>query len=515
MRHAHTVEQVRAAEADLMARLPEGTLMQRAATGLAVAISNFLGYSYGARVVLLVGSGDNGGDALYAGALLARRGAEVTAILLSDKAHEAGAAALIAAGGWIHPTAWPAGPRSSAATTASSTSTATTATATTSASSTTASTTATAAGGGWAAAIADADVVVDGIVGIGGRPGLKPEALAVVQVAVDNDVPIVAVDMPSGVNVDTGETPAEHVRAALTVTFGTHKICHFIDPAATACGPVHLVDIGLELPPAAVSAIQDADVRDLYPVPDGESDKYSRGVLGLMAGSSQYPGAAVIATSGALAGPIGMLRYIGPGEVATAVRAVHPEIVAGEGRVQAWAIGSGLGDELDVDKVRELLNSEVPVLLDADGLKALDDSGDHVGVLATPHAGELARLLGVERSAVEAERLKHARMAAVRYDVTFLLKGATTIIASPDGQVRVSNNATPWLATAGAGDVLAGLSGALLAAGLTPLDAASLGAYLHGAAAQLASNSGPLTAMQVAGKVAEATRLLLEPEQQS
>jgi ADP-dependent NAD(P)H-hydrate dehydratase / NAD(P)H-hydrate epimerase len=463
MRHAHTVEQVRAAEADLMARLPEGTLMQRAATGLAVAIGNFIGHVYGARVVLLVGSGDNGGDALYAGEKLARRGAGVTAVLLSDKAHPAGLAALLAVGGRV----------------------------------------------GSTDDIATADVVVDGIVGIGGRPGLRPEALAAVQTAEEHGVPIVAVDMPSGVDVDTGETPAEHVNAALTVTFGTHKICHFVDPAAAACGPVHLVEIGLDLPPAEVQSLQTADVRARYPVPRGESDKYSRGVLGLIAGSTQYPGAAVIATSGALAGPIGMLRYVGPGPVAEAVRAAHPEVVAGEGRVQAWAVGSGLGDELDVAKVRELLDTDEPVLLDADGLKALDESGDHDDVLITPHAGELARLLGVERTVVEAERLKHARLAAERFDVTVLLKGSTTVIARPDGEVRVNTNATAWLATAGAGDVLAGLCGSLLAGGLNPLDAASVGAYLHAAAANLAAAGGPATAMQVAAKVAEATRLML------
>ncbi|TCN38745.1 hydroxyethylthiazole kinase-like uncharacterized protein yjeF/hydroxyethylthiazole kinase-like uncharacterized protein yjeF [Kribbella orskensis] len=463
MRHAHTVEQVRAAEAELMARLPEGTLMQRAATGLAVAISNFIGHVYGARVVLLVGSGDNGGDALYAGEKLARRGAGVIAVLLSDKAHPAGLAALLVAGGRV----------------------------------------------GSTEDIATADVVVDGIVGIGGRPGLKPQALAAVQAAEEHGVPIVAVDMPSGVDVDTGETPTEHVKAALTVTFGTHKICHLIDPAAAACGPVHLVEIGLDLPPAGVQSLQTADVRALYPLPRGESDKYSRGVLGLIAGSSQYPGAAVIAATGALAGPIGMLRYIGPDSVAEAVRAAHPEVVAGEGRVQAWAVGSGLGDELDVAKVRELLDAEEPVLLDADGLKALDESGDHDEVLITPHAGELARLLGVERTVVEAERLKHARMAAEQFDVTVLLKGSTTVIARPDGEVRVNTNATAWLATAGAGDVLAGLCGSLLAGGLNPLDAASVGAYLHAAAANLASAGGPATAIQVAGKVAEATRLVL------
>lgn len=466
MRSAHTVEQVRAAEAALMARLPEGTLMQRAATGLAVAISNFLGGTYGARVVLLIGSGDNGGDALYAGAQLARRGAQVTAVLLSDKAHAAGLAALKTAGG-----------RAVRTTSAVS-------------------------------YIAGADVVVDGIVGIGGRPGLRPEALAVVQVAEQYGVPIVAVDTPSGVDVDTGETPEPHVNAVLTVTFGTHKICHFVDPAATACGPVHLVDIGLDLPPAEVQALQAADVRGLYPIPHGESDKYSRGVLGLMVGSTQYPGAAVIATAGALAGPVGMVRYVGPDAVASAVREAHPEVV-GDGRVQAWTIGSGLGDELDIPRIRDLLDADEPVVLDADGLKALDDSGDHVGVLITPHAGELSRLLGVDRVTVEAERLKYARLAAERFDVTVLLKGATTVIASPDGEVRVNTNATPWLATAGAGDVLAGLCGALLAAGLTPLDAAAAGAYLHAAAANLASNGAPITATTVAQALPEATRRLL------
>jgi hydroxyethylthiazole kinase-like uncharacterized protein yjeF len=464
MRRAHTVAQVRKAERELMARLPEGTLMQRAATGLAVAISKFLGFAYGARVVLLVGSGDNGGDALYAGERLARRGAQVTAVLLSDKAHAAGLTALRLAGGRI----------------------------------------------GSTDEIAAAEVVVDGIVGIGGRPGLKPEALAAVKIAEEHDVPIVAVDMPSGVDVDTGETPAEHVKAALTVTFGTHKICHLIDPAAAACGPVHLVDIGLDLPPAAVQSLQPADIHAIYPVPDGESDKYSRGVLGLMAGSAQYPGAAVIATSGALAGPIGMLRYVGPDAVAAAVRAVHPEVVAGEGRVQAWAIGSGLGDEFDRDKIQELLAGSEPVLLDADGLKALTGKVTAPTVL-TPHAGELGRLLGVPREDVEARRLEHAREVAERFGATVLLKGSTTVIASPDGRVRVNTNATAWLATAGAGDVLAGLCGSLLAAGLDPLDAASVGAYLHAAAANLAAAGGPTTALQVAGHVAEATRQVLAP----
>ena len=468
MRYAHTVEQVRAAEAELMARLPAGTLMQRAATGLAVAISNFLTFTYGARVVLLIGSGDNGGDALYAGEKLARRGAKVTAILLSDKAHAEGLAALQAAGGRV----------------------------------------------GSTDAIPTADVVVDGIVGIGGRPGLRPDAAAAVKIAADHNVPIVAVDMPSGVDVDTGETPAEHVKAALTVTFGTHKICHLIDPAATACGPVHLIDIGLDLPRAVVRSLQAADVRALYPVPHGESDKYARGVLGLIAGSSQYPGAAVIATTGALAGPIGMLRYVGPQPVADAVLAVHPEVVVGEGRVQAWAVGSGLaegsGEEDLIARVTQ--QQELPVVVDAGAISMLDTA--LAGrVLITPHAGELSSMIGVPRKEIEARRLHYALRTAQETQVQVLLKGATTIVAAADGDtVYVNPMATPWLATAGSGDVLAGLCGALVAAGLDEVDAGAVGAYLHAAAANLAAAEGPVTAMQVAVKVAEATRQLLRDE---
>ncbi|GAA0603585.1 NAD(P)H-hydrate dehydratase [Kribbella sandramycini] len=464
MRRAHTVEQVRAAEAELMARLPEGTLMERAATGLAVALSNFLRRTYGARVVLLIGSGDNGGDALYAGARLARRGAQVIAVLLSDRAHQGGLTALQAAGGRV----------------------------------------------GTPEDIPGADVVVDGIVGIGGRPGLRPDALDAVTLAAEHDVPIVAVDIPSGVDVDSGETPEPHVHAALTVTFGTHKICHLVDPAASACGPVHLVDIGLDLPEAPVQSLQSADVRALYPVPDADSDKYSRGVLGLIAGSTQYPGAAVIATTGALAGPLGMLRYLGPDAVAQAVLTKHPEVVVGEGRVQAWAVGSGLSPEtLD----RELFDritqqQEVPVVVDAGGIAALDT--DRAGyVVITPHAGELSQLIGVPRAEIEARRLHYARLVAEDRRLVVLLKGATTVVAEPDGSAYVNPIATPWLATAGSGDVLAGLLGSLLAGGVPEFEAAAVAAYLHAAAGQLAATDGPVTAMKVAAALPEVTRQLL------
>jgi hydroxyethylthiazole kinase-like uncharacterized protein yjeF len=454
MRRAHTVEQVRAAEAELMARLPAGALMQRAAAGLAYAVIDLLGSAYGRRVLLLVGSGDNGGDALYAGAVLARRGVQVEAWLLSEHVHEAGLAALRASGGRTV-SGRPATP----------------------------------------------DVVVDGIVGIGGRPGLRPEAQQAL--ALVDGAPIVAVDVPSGVDVDTGELGGPHVTADVTVTFGTHKIGLLVDPAARHAGVVHLVDLGLELPSPSVESLQPADVAALLPRPTRDAQKYSRGVVGIRAGSTQYPGAALLSVAGASCGLVGMVRYVGPSEVADRVRVAYPEVV-GAGRVQAWVVGSG-GGEHAADELAAALADGVPVVVDADALRHVDGTLPPDTVL-TPHAGELAAMLGAERADVEARPLEHARRAAATYGCVVLLKGPHTLVATPDDRVRVTTTGTPWLATAGAGDVLGGLVGALLAAGLPSYDAASVGSWLHGAAATLGSEGGPLVATQVATSIPMAVR---------
>jgi hydroxyethylthiazole kinase-like uncharacterized protein yjeF len=458
MRSAHTVEEVREAEAALMARLPEGAMMARAAAGLGHAVIDLLGGAYGRRVVLLVGSGDNGGDALYAGALLARRGARVEAVLLSENAHEQGLAALRTAGGRVV----------------------------------------------MPDATSRADVVVDGIVGIGGRPGLRPDAVAALEACAG--VPVVAVDVPSGVDVDTGRLDGPHVTAALTVTFGTHKVAHLVDPAAEACGAVQLVDIGLDLSEAAVTALQPDDVARLLPRPAGADHKYTRGVVGLRTGAA-YPGAGVLTAAGASCGLAGMIRYAGPREVAEQVRAAHPEVVTGEGRVQAWVVGSGGGDGAKAE-LEAALADGVPVVVDADGLGSLPRLD--VPAVLTPHAGELARMLGVEREAVEADQLGHAREAAVRFGAVVLLKGRHTLVADADGRVRVTTTGVPWLATAGAGDVLAGLVGTLAAAGLDAFDAASVGSWLHGAAATLAADAGPVVGGDVARAIPVAVRGLTQ-----
>nr|WSU75746.1 NAD(P)H-hydrate dehydratase [Streptomyces anulatus] len=477
MRRAYSVETVQAAEAALMQRLPEGELMRRAAAGLAVACGDLLrrnGRVYGSRVLLLVGSGDNGGDALYAGARLARRGAGVRALLLApDRAHPGGLAALLAAGGQVVD-----GPDG----------------------------------------LGVLDLVVDGITGIGGRGGLREDATGLLHTVTRDRTPVLAVDLPSGVEADTGEVHGDAVRADATVTFGTYKPGLLIDPAAEHAGALRLVDIGLgpELPePPDLEALQYADVAALLPVPGPESDKYRRGVVGVVAGSERYPGAAVLAVAGALRGGAGAVRYVGPG--ADAVIARYPEALvhAGPpskaGRVQAWVVGPGLGDGRSAGAaVADVLAADVPVLVDADGLRLLDAETVRTRTaptVLTPHAGEAAALLGTAREEVEAGRLAAVRELAARYRATVLLKGSTTLIAEArDTPVRVNPTGTSWLATAGSGDVLSGLTGSLLAAGLAPRDAASVGAYLHGLAARHGSDGAPVSAQDVADGIRAAWR---------
>ncbi|MFB8201563.1 NAD(P)H-hydrate dehydratase [Kitasatospora purpeofusca] len=494
MRSAHSVDQVRAAEAELMARLPEGTLMRRAAAGLAVTCARLLtrrrGRVYGSRVVVLAGSGDNGGDALYAGAELARRGARVTAVLLAPgRAHGGGLAALRAAYGRVVVEQ--------------------------------------------EVGLADfscADLVLDGIVGIGGRGGLRPEAEPYARAARTGVV--VAVDVPSGVDADTGEVAGAALRADVTVCFGTYKPGLLIDPGASYAGAVQLVGIGLELPPAGVVALQHADVAALLPVPGAESDKYRRGVVGVAAGSARYPGAALLAVAGALRGGAGAVRYVGT--AAEEVVRRFPETLvteggpAGAGRVQAWVVGPG-GGEGAGRALAEALAADVPVLVDADGLTELARlgpgalAGRTAPTLLTPHTGEAARLLagagagsgsgsggdGGTRSAqtrppaaeeLAAARLATARRLAAAYRATVLLKGSTTVVADPSGPVRVNPTGAAWLATAGSGDVLAGLAGSLLAAGLSAPDAAAVAACLHGLAARHTAGvpGAPVTASEVA-----------------
>ena len=471
MRAAFPVEVVRAAERAAMQAVPEGALMQRAAAGLAAECVRILRQGvYGTTVAVLAGAGDNGGDALYAGARLAARGAAVTAVLLSpDRAHPGGLTALRAAGGRVLPAGSPAATD----------------------------------------VVAGARLVLDGIVGIGGSGGLRPAAAGLVAAVTGT---VVAVDLPSGVDADTGAVEGEAVRADVTVTFGTLKPGLLVGAGAEHAGDVRLVEIGLDLPEPRLRVLDPADVARLVPRPGPRDDKYTRGVVGVAAGSSTYPGAGVLSTGAAVHGGAGMVRYAGG--AAEHVRSRWPEAIVTEGKpseagqVQAWVVGPGIGtDDAAAGLLRDVLGQDVPVLVDADGLTLLAREPELVRsrtapTVLTPHDREFERVAGP----VGADRVGAARRAAAEMGVTMLLKGNATVVAGPDGFAYVNPTGTPWLATAGSGDVLSGLAGALLAGGVEPALAAALAAYVHGLAGSIAAGGATTSATGVLAALPAALR---------
>lgn len=452
MRHYYTVEEIRAAEAPLLASLPDGALMRRAAFGLATAVGRELtsrtGAVAGRRICAVVGSGDNGGDALWAATFLRRRGAATSAILLNpERAHAKGLAAFVKAGGRIVDTVPPA-----------------------------------------------TDLVVDGVVGISGRGALRPGAAEIFADVDGRGIPVVAVDIPSGLDPHTGAADGPAVHAALTVTFGGLKPVH----ALGDCGRVELVDIGLDLPATDIGSLTAADVEASWPAPGPRDDKYTQGVTGILAGSATYPGAAILCAGAAVAATSGMVRYAG--SAVTEVVSHWPEVVAAPGpaaagRVQAWAVGPGLGtDEAGAAALWFALGTDLPVIVDADALTMLAAHPSLVAdrqapTVLTPHAGEYARLAGHPPGP---DRVGAARVLAEKFGVTVLLKGNVTVIADPSGPVYLNPAGGSWAATAGSGDVLSGMIGALLASGLPAGKAAAAAAFVHTrAAAASAADPGP------------------------
>lgn len=462
MRHYYTADEIREAEAPLLASLPDGGLMRRAAFGLATAVARELmlltGGIAGRRICAVVGSGDNGGDALWAATFLRRRGAAAAAILLNpERTHANALAAFTRAGGRIVETV-----------------------------------------------PAATDLVIDGVVGISGSGPLRPNAAEVFAAVDQAGMPVVAVDIPSGVDVQTGAADGPHVHATLTVTFGGLKPVH----ALGDCGRVELVDIGLELPPTDVLGFDAADVAARWPVPGPNDDKYTQGVTGILAGSATYPGAAVLCTGAAVAATSGMVRYAG--SAGPQVLSHWPEVIAASsasasGRVQAWAVGPGLGtDDTGATALWFALETNLPVIVDADALTILAAHPDLVTgrtapTVLTPHAGEFARLAGAPPGG---DRVAATRKLADQLGVTVLLKGNVTVIAEPGGPVYLNPAGQSWAATAGSGDVLSGILGALLAAGLPAGEAAAAAAFVHARAANLsAADPGPRSAPTSASRI--------------
>jgi hydroxyethylthiazole kinase-like uncharacterized protein yjeF len=402
----------------------------------------------GRRVCGVVGSGDNGGDALWAATFLRRRGVAADAILLKpDRTHQKGLAAFRHAGGRIVD-----------------------------------------------GVAATTDLVIDGVVGISGSGPLRPDAAEVFEAVDARAIPVVAVDIPSGIDGATGAISGPAVRATLTVTFGGLKPAH----ALADCGRVKLIDIGLDLPNTDVVGFEAADVAARWPVPGPHDDKYTQGVTGVMAGSSTYPGAAVLCTGAAVAATSGMVRYTGSAH--SDVLAHWPEVIASPtpaaaGRVQSWVVGPGLGTgETGAAALWFALETNLPVLIDADGLTILAAHPDMLAsrrapTVLTPHAGEFARLAGAPPGD---DRIGATRKLADAFGATVLLKGNVTVVADPGGPVYLNPAGQSWAATAGSGDLLSGMIGALLAAGLPPSEAAAAAAFVHARAAELsAADPGP------------------------
>jgi hydroxyethylthiazole kinase-like uncharacterized protein yjeF len=458
MRYFYSADEIRAAEAPLLEALPAGGLMRRAAFGLATAIARELGTVSGRTVCAVVGSGDNGGDALWAATYLRRRGAGACAVLLKpERTHPQALAAFRQAGGRIVESV-----------------------------------------------PASTELVIDGVVGISGSGPLRPDAAEVFDAVAAAGTPVVAVDLPSGVDVHTGAADGSHVIPAVTVTFGGYKPVH----ALGDCGRVELVDIGLDLPPSDIRAFDLADVATRWPVPGDKDDKYTQGVTGVMAGSATYPGAAILCTGAAVAATSGMVRYAGT--AAQEVVSHWPEVIAtpthaAAGRVQAWVVGPGLGtDETAAAALCFALDTDLPVVVDADGLTILSAHQELVEnrkapTVLTPHAGEFQRVAG---SPPGEDRVAATRRLADRLGVTVLLKGNVTVIAEPGSAVYLNVAGNAWAATAGSGDVLAGVIGALLAAGLSPGEAAAAAAFVHAHAAGLAAmDPGPAPAPTSASRI--------------
>jgi hydroxyethylthiazole kinase-like uncharacterized protein yjeF len=429
----------------------------------------------GAQVLLLIGGGNNGGDALFAGAYLRERGAAVTALLLTDNPHAEGISAFRRAGGRV--TSW---------------------------------------SDDCLADVGDADLVIDGLVGIGGSGALREPMAECVRVVNALANAIIAVDIPSGVNANTGAVEGEAIDADLTVTFGALKPGLLLMPGKEFAGAIDLVDIDLDstLGEPIASLLEDEDVAELLRTPSAADHKYSRGVVEIIAGSAQYPGAALLAVDGARSAGAGMVRYFErPGIDTTALVTAFPDVVISsepDARIRARVIGPGFDGSTDQrDLLVTACASDAALVIDAGALTLLaadpelrdlvSARGAAGGItVLTPHDGEFSRF-----DPVGDDRRAAALGLAAALNAIVVLKGAGTVIADHLGEVFIDSEGTSALATAGSGDVLAGLMGGLLASRQPDDHSAaalvSAAVFIHGRAGRIAGEAlGTVTASDIA-----------------
>ena len=457
-------------------------LMERAGRAVARAARELAGGAYGRRAVVVCGKGNNGGDGLVAARHLGRWGVRTTVVLLE------------AAGSLREPAASNAERLSEVR--------------------------------GLRARPFDdrglrreldrADIAIDAIFGTGFRGMPEDEWAAAIAALNGSAVPVVAVDIPSGVNGGTGSVEGEAVFADLTVTFGAAKLGGVLLPGAEHAGVVRVVDIGFphDLVRARAWLTEPSDVAAWLPTRDADTHKRASGVLVVVAGSRSMTGAPKLIAEAAARIGTGLVTVAAPQSAIAAIQAGLTEptflslpetedgAVSDEAvdlvlerldRADAVAIGPGLTTEAPtVAFVREVVRrSPVPIVLDADGLNAFVGDATtlrdrHAPAVLTPHVGEFGRLTGVKARDLDADRPSRTRALAAQADAVTLLKGSRSLIAEPSGRLLVNVTGSPALATAGTGDVLTGMIGGLLSRGLGPADAAAAGAYVQGLAGLLA-----------------------------
>jgi hydroxyethylthiazole kinase-like uncharacterized protein yjeF len=364
-----------------------------------------------------------------------------------------------------------------------------------------------------------ADVAIDAIFGTGFRGGAEGSHAEAIDLLNGSEVPVVAVDVPSGVEGDTGAVRGPAVRAAVTVTFGGPKVGDVLHPGAEHAGELRVVDLGFppELLQSDVGLVEGSDVRTLLPRRGEDSHKRRSGVVLIVAGSRRMTGAPQLVAMGAHRSGAGLVTLAVPEGTLQPVQAGVPEstflplpegpegAVAEEawevlfgrlGEVDAVALGPGLSTDGQAAALarRVVRESPVPVVVDADALNAFAGRAAEIAsreseVVLTPHTGEFARLFGMPVEELLDDRVGMVRKAAAETQAVTVLKGSRSLIAAPDGRVRVNPTGSRFLATGGTGDVLTGAMASMLARGLDPVDAATVAAYAHGIAGRLAAET--------------------------
>lgn len=462
-----TTGEMREADArTIAAGTPSYDLMIRAGAAVADAVETLAGP--GCRVLVVCGPGNNGGDGFVAARLLAERGYAVALALLGSRETLKGDAALAAAD--------------------------------------------------WRGSVGDvaalkpdeADLLIDTLFGAGLSRDLDGEARTAVERMNASGMPILAVDIPSGIDGDTGQVRGVAIRAARTITFARRKPGHLLLPGRAHCGPVEVADIGIaDAAIAALGVLAFANGPDLwrrtFPHPGLEAHKYKRGHAVVVSGGATHTGAARLAARGALRAGAGLVTVASPAE-ALAVNAAHLTAIMlhrcdgasdlrallADSRFNAVALGPALGvGAATRAMVEAALAANRATVLDADALTSFEGDAkalaalvraedDPPGIVLTPHEGEFSRLFAGAAEALNApSKLERARRAAALVQAVVVLKGPDTVIAGPDGRAAINENGTPYLATAGSGDVLSGITAGLLAQGMPPFDAAAAGVWLH------------------------------------